>query len=78
MGNKINICCLSCRTHIAFEFNKIIIIDDVRVISSVEVSELITEIKCRACSNWNSFGPEGQTINYKRKGSEALHNSLKK
>jgi hypothetical protein len=69
------ILCKACSAPIAEIQNDKLIISDMKALSIVEVNIIDNskDIKCR-CGSWNSFTPENvQSINYQRKGNDALY-----
>lgn len=73
------ILCKACQTEIGLVQNTKLMFKQMKSISMVEVDGDKKDVKCHTCHNWNSFDKENsQTINYKKKASEALYSFGKK
>jgi hypothetical protein len=69
--------CLNCNQPIADIDNNILAFNVMNVVSKIEIdfSNSSKQIKCR-CGCWNAFDSDNsQSINYKKRGEEALYSA---
>lgn len=69
--------CVCCGSHIANITGGIMVFNNMRAVSSIEINLIDNskDIKCHTCHNWNNIdGNNMACINYKRKAQEHLFN----
>lgn len=74
---KTNIKCLSCSNVIGQQVDNKVIFPSMKDLSIIEfnLEDSSRDVKCR-CGNWNTFDKNNnQTINYQRKGADALYSA---